>query len=107
MPLLHTKEYINEEGKKVIFREFGRIDDEGNEIITATIEEVLDSDEIQSQPEPEPEYSYNEVVENQLIIMEAIADQYERQEEINLINMEAQATIYEEILAMQGNTEEV
>lgn len=41
------------------------------------------------------------IEEQQLVIMEALADQYEEQQEANLINMEVQATIYEELMAMQ------
>lgn len=37
-----------------------------------------------------------------LTIMEAMADQYEQQQETNLTSMEVQATIYEELLSMQG-----
>ena len=40
--------------------------------------------------------------ESMLTIMEALADQYEQQQETNLTSMEVQATIYEELLAMQG-----
>lgn len=41
--------------------------------------------------------------ESQLIIMEALAEQYEESLERDLANMEAQATIYEAILEMGGN----
>lgn len=40
--------------------------------------------------------------ESMLTIMEAMADQYEQQQETNLTSMEVQATIYEELLSMQG-----
>ena len=40
MALLRTKEYVNDEGNIVIFSEYGRIDEAGNEIVTATVEEV-------------------------------------------------------------------
>lgn len=41
--------------------------------------------------------------ETQLIMMEAMADQYEEQLERELNNMEVQATIYEAILELGGN----
>jgi len=44
----------------------------------------------------------SQMEEMQLIMMEAMADQYEEQQAVNLATMEAQATIYEELLAMQG-----
>lgn len=37
-----------------------------------------------------------------LTIMEAMADQYEERQEVTLTQMEVQATIYEELLSMQG-----
>ena len=58
------------------------------------------------QPEPEPTqldkieeqvYGNND---NSLIIMEAIADQYEQTEEYRLNDMEVQATIFESVLAL-------
>lgn len=59
--------------------------------------------EIPEIPETEVEPTAEEVIiENQMIMMEAMADQYEQQQEVNLTTMEVQATIYEELLAMQG-----
>lgn len=56
------------------------------------------------QPTPEPEPTQlDRIEEQQLTIMEALADQYEQQQEANLVNMEVQATIYEELLAIQGS----
>ena len=58
------------------------------------------------QPKPEPTqldkieeqvYSNNE---SNLIIMEAMADQYEQTEEYRLNDMEVQATIFESVLAL-------
>lgn len=43
------------------------------------------------------------IEESQLVIMEAIADQYEQKIEQDLIMMESQATIYEMLLEMGGN----
>lgn len=40
--------------------------------------------------------------ETQLIMMEAMADQYEQQLEQELISMESQATIYETLLELKG-----
>lgn len=40
--------------------------------------------------------------ESILTIMEALADQYEERQEVTLTQMEVQATIYEELLSMQG-----
>lgn len=51
------------------------------------------------QPEPS---QLDTIEETQLIIMEAMADQYEQAEEDRLTNMEVQATIYETLLEMQG-----
>lgn len=60
------------------------------------------------QPEPEPEPSQLDKIEeqvygnndNDIIIMEAIADQYEQTEEYRLNDMEVQATIFESVLAL-------
>lgn len=56
--------------------------------------------EPEPMPEPEPT-QLDRIEEQQLTIMEALADQYEQQQETNLVNMEVQATIYEELLAIQ------
>lgn len=53
------------------------------------------------EPEPQPT-QLDRVEENQLIIMEAMAEQYEDSVEKDLMNMEVQATIYESILALGG-----
>ena len=42
------------------------------------------------------------IKETQLMIMEAMADQYEQGLEQDLINMEVQATIYEAVMALGG-----
>ena len=60
------------------------------------------------QPEPEPEPTQLDKIEeqvysnndNSLIIMEAMADQYEQTEEYRLNDMEVQATIFESVLAL-------
>ena len=54
-----------------------------------------------SEPEPQPT-QLDRVEENELIIMEALAEQYEEGVEKDLMNMEVQATIYESILALGG-----
>ena len=41
------------------------------------------------------------IEESQLVIMEAMADQYEQQLEDNLVLLEVQATIYEEIISLK------
>ena len=51
--------------------------------------------------EPQPT-QLDGIEETQLIMMEAMVDQYEQQLEQDLINMEAQATIYEAVLALGG-----
>lgn len=52
------------------------------------------------QPEPKPEPTINTLAENQLNIMEAMAEQYEQGLDNRLNDMEVQATIYETILAL-------
>ena len=42
------------------------------------------------------------IEQTQIIMMEAMADQYEESQERDLTSMEVQATIYEEILALKG-----
>lgn len=55
------------------------------------------------KPTPEPQPTQLDTIEeNQLIIMEAMADQYEQSVETELTNMEVMATIYEQLLAMEG-----
>lgn len=57
------------------------------------------------EPVPEPEQEptqLDNIEESQLIIMEALADQYEQSVETELTNMEVMATIYEQLLAMEG-----
>ena len=62
----------------------------------------------QPEPEPEPEPTQLDKIEeqvysnndNSLIIMEAMADQYEQTEEYRLNDMEVQATIFESVLAL-------
>ena len=63
------------------------------------------------QPEPEPtqldkiEEQVNSNNDNDIIIMEAMADQYEQTEEYRLNDMEVQATIFESVLALsEGGT---
>lgn len=57
-----------------------------------------------SEPEELPEPSkFDTIEESQLTIMEALADQYEENEERYLNNLEIQATIYEAILEQGGN----
>ena len=53
---------------------------------------------------PEPEPSKLDTIEaSQLTIMEALADQYELNEERRIDDLEVQAEIYESILALGGN----
>ena len=60
-------------------------------------------DEPEPEPTPEPQPTQLDTIEeNQLIIMEAMADQYEQSVETELTNMEVMATIYEQLLAMEG-----
>ena len=88
----------------------------GNPVIAVACDEsvtlgmVYDSDtgefsypEPQPMPEPEPQPTQLDTIEeNQIIIMEAMADQYEQSVETELTNMEVMATIYEQLLAMEG-----
>lgn len=64
-------------------------------------------------PQPEPEPTQLDKIEEQvysnndsnLIIMEAMADQYEQTEQYRLNDMEVQATIFESVLALsEGGT---
>lgn len=52
-------------------------------------------------PEPEPEPTKKtdaeKIMDNQLSIMEAMADQYEQQQEVNLNTYDVLATIYETV----------
>lgn len=62
-------------------------------------------EEYTPEPEPAPEpkpTQLDNIEESQLIIMEAMADQYEQSVETELTNMEVMATIYEQLLAMEG-----
>ena len=52
--------------------------------------------------EPEPS-KLDTIEESQLTIMEALADQYELNEERRIDDLEVQAEIYESILALGGN----
>lgn len=52
--------------------------------------------------EPEPT-QLDTIEESQLTIMEALADQYELNEERRIDDLEVQAEIYESILALGGN----
>lgn len=62
--------------------------------------EVADIIHVKAEEQPA---QLDNIEESQLIIMEAMADQYEQQQEDNLVNMEVQATIYEAILELGGN----
>lgn len=53
------------------------------------------------EAEPEPT-QLDKIEENQLMLMEAMADQYEQGLEQDLINMEVQATIYEAVMTLGG-----
>ena len=87
---------------------------DGKEVISVECDEsveigmVYDSEtgeflfpEPEKIPEPQPTQLDN-IEEGQLIIMEAMADQYEQSVETELTNMEVMATIYEQLLAMEG-----
>lgn len=52
------------------------------------------------QPEPKSEPTTSDLAENQLTIMEAMAEQYEQNLDNRINDMEVQATIYETILAL-------
>lgn len=54
-------------------------------------------------PEPEAPTQLDAIEESQLIIMEAIAEQYELNEERYIDDLEIKAEIYEAILEMGGN----
>lgn len=52
------------------------------------------------QPEPKPEPTIDTLAENQITIMEAMAEQYEQSLDNRINDMEVQATIYETVLAL-------
>lgn len=54
-------------------------------------------------PEPEAPTQLDTIEESQLIIMEALAEQYELNEERYIDDLEIKAEIYEAILEMGGN----
>lgn len=55
------------------------------------------------QPEIKPEPTQlDKLEENQLALMEAVADQYEEQLQNRINDMEVQASIYEAVLALGG-----
>ena len=62
--------------------------------LSASEEIMIQLDEIKQE--------YAHVEEAQLMMMEAMADQYEQGLEQDLINMEVQATIYEAVMALGG-----
>ena len=65
--------------------------------------EIVESNYIEpSDPEEPTPTQLDTITETQLIIMEAMAEQYEESLERELTNMEVQATIYEAILEMGG-----
>ena len=81
---------------------------EGNQITAMICDDtvmvgdiVVDGEIIGTAPKPQPTQLDN-IEEGQLIIMEAMADQYEQSVETELTNMEVMATIYEQLLAMEG-----
>lgn len=59
--------------------------------------------EYEPEPAPEPEPTQlDKLEENQLALMEAVAEQYEEQLENRINDMEVQASIYEAVLALGG-----
>lgn len=61
------------------------------------------SDNYEPEPIPDPQPTQaDRIEENQLILMEAMATQYEESLENRLNDQEVQATIYETLLEMQG-----
>lgn len=65
--------------------------------------EVYKPEPIKPEPiKPEPT-QLDTIEESQLTIMEALADQYELNEERRIDDLEVQAEIYESILALGGN----
>ena len=64
-------------------------------------EEVEEPIEPEVPVEPQPT-QLDIITETQLIIMEAMAEQYEESMERDITNMEVQATIYEAILELGG-----
>ena len=54
--LLRSEEYMDEEKKiRIITEYYGKYDENGNEIVTATVEETFSTEEVESESvEPEP-----------------------------------------------------
>lgn len=44
MALLHSEEYVNSKGRKVVKTLYGRVDENGNEVISATCETEFPTD---------------------------------------------------------------
>lgn len=59
-------------------------------------------DPVNPEPEEPKPTQLDTITETQLIIMEAMAEQYEESLERDITNMEVQATIYEAILELGG-----
>lgn len=78
-----------------------------DESVTVGMIYNAETGEFTEPPEPTPiprvPTQLDRIEESQLVIMEAIADQYEQGLTNRLDDMEVQATIYEAILEMGGN----
>ena len=71
-----------------------------------TNKKYINGEWIEYEPEPVPDpqpTQADRIEENQLILMEAMAEQYEESLENRLNDQEVQATIYETLLEMGGN----
>lgn len=87
--------FFNEENEKMQ-RDYYGIDEDH-------INSILEYPYIEEGQEPEQQPTQlDNIEESQLIVMEAMADQYEQSVETELTNMEVMATIYEQLLAMEG-----
>ena len=70
---------------------------DGENIIGISTENI--QKDVPKEPEPT---QLDKLEENQLALMEAVADQYEEQIENRINDMEVQASIYEAVLALGG-----
>ena len=96
---IKTEIYNADDGTRMQRDYYGKSESE----ITSIVEHPYIDPDTDPEPTPEPQPTQlDNIEEGQLIIMEAMADQYEQSVETELTNMEVMATIYEQLLAMEG-----
>lgn len=88
-------------GKRYVDGIWEEVPIEESDVDEENPEEVEEPIEPEVPVDPQPT-QLDAIFETQIMIMEAMAEQYEASLERELINMEVQATIYEAILEMGG-----